>query len=93
MASPGSLARAASESTTCGLRRKRKQLAGLVAASANSACGGRLSSTNTSVTVIGRHFPARMKNGTPAQRQESSCSRTAAKVSTSESGATPGSFR
>ena len=39
----------------------------------------------------GRHLPARMKNGTPSQRHESMCSRTAAKVSTVESGATPGS--
>ncbi len=41
----------------------------------------------------GRHLPARMKKGTPSQRQESMWSRTAAKVSTAESGATPSSSR
>jgi hypothetical protein len=53
--------------------------------------GGRLSSTITSVVVTGRRLPARMKNGTPSQRQESISRRSAAKVSTGESGATPGS--
>ena len=47
----------------------------------------------TSVAVSGSDLPARMKKGTPAQRQESTSSRTAAKVSTVEVGATPGSFR
>ena len=42
---------------------------------------------------LGRFLPARMKKGTPAQRHESMWKRTAANVSTSESGATPGSSR
>ena len=55
--------------------------------------GGLHSVTTTSVVVIGMHLPARMKNGTPAQRQLSMCSRRAANVSTVESGATPSSSR
>ena len=47
----------------------------------------------TSVHVTGKHLPARMKNDTPCQRHESISSFNAAKVSTLESGATPGSFR
>jgi hypothetical protein len=33
--------------------------------------GGRLRLTSTSVVVVGKHLPARMKNGTPSQRHES----------------------
>ena len=43
----------------------------------------------TSVTVTGSAFPARMKNGTPDQRQLSISSRRAQKVSVCEPGATP----
>ena len=65
--------------------------ADVVAVRRAPACvsGGRFSSTTTSVVVTGRHLPARMKNGTPSQRHESIVRRTAAKVSTCESGATP----
>jgi hypothetical protein len=49
--------------------------------------------TSTSVIVVGRHLPARMKNGTPSQRGESMWSRAAANVSTVESRATPSSWR
>jgi hypothetical protein len=45
------------------------------------------------VHVTGNDLPARMKNGTPAQRHESISSFSAAKVSRRESGATPGSWR
>ena len=45
--------------------------------------------TRSSVCVAGRHFPVRMKNGTPDQRQLSISSRSAAYVSVVESGATP----
>jgi len=41
--------------------------------------------------VAARLLPARTKNGTPAHRQESISSRSAAKVSAAEPGATPGS--
>ena len=48
-----------------------------------------LKTTRTSVTVTGSDFPARMKNGTPDQRQLSISSRIAQNVSVCESGATP----
>ena len=51
--------------------------------------GGLRSRINTSVLVRGKHFPARMKKGTPCQRQESTCRRKAANVSVRESRATP----
>ena len=44
------------------------------------AKGGRCSLTSTSVAVVFKHLPARIRNGTPAQRQESTSKRTAAKV-------------
>ena len=52
-----------------------------------------LKTTRTSVTVTGSDFPARMKNGTPDQRQLSISSRIAQKVSVCESGATPSTSR
>src|SRR5260370_1217282 len=52
--------------------------------------GGRLNCTRISMPFTGRHLPARTRNGTPSQRQLSTCSLTAAKVSTVESRATPG---
>ena len=75
---------------TSGQRRKRKWL---VSSGPTRRSGGRLSVTSTSVVETGIFLPARMKNGTPSQRQESTCRRTAAKVSTVESGATPSSSR
>ena len=39
------------------------------------------------------HLPVRRKNGTPAQRQLSTCTFAATNVSRSESGATPCSSR
>ena len=55
--------------------------------------GGRRNSITASSDVPGRALPARMKNGTPAQRHESISARKATKVSTVEPGATPGSSR
>ena len=49
--------------------------------------------TTASVTVEWSPFPARMIQGTPAQRHESSSSLTAANVSVSESAETPDSSR
>ena len=40
--------------------------------------GGSLKTSRSSVWVIGRHLPVRMKNGTPDQRQLSISSRRAA---------------
>lgn len=58
--------------------------------SPNVSRGGRLNSTVTSVAVTGNSFPARIKTGTPAQRQLSMKSLTAMKVSTVDSLSTPG---
>jgi len=55
----------------------------------NPSLGGRLKTSLTSVCVVGRSFPVRMKKGTPDQRQFSISSRRAAYVSVVESGATP----
>jgi hypothetical protein len=44
---------------------------------------------NTSVAVTGRHLPARITIGTPAQRHVCAASRTAAYVSVRDPGATP----
>jgi len=55
--------------------------------------GGRWKTRRSSVCVIGRHLPARMKIGTPDQRQLSMSRRIAAKVSVLESAATPGIWR
>ena len=55
--------------------------------------GGLLKITRSSVTFASRHLPARMKKGTPAQRQLSTNSRSAMKVSVVESGATPSTSR
>ena len=43
----------------------------------NTSCGGALKVTVMSVAVTGMHLPARIKIGTPAQRQVSAVSRTA----------------
>jgi hypothetical protein len=40
--------------------------------------GAGFNSTLTSVTVLESDLPARTKNGTPAHRHESTCSRSAA---------------
>jgi hypothetical protein len=72
-----------------GLSVKRSAFGSPGSGSSNTIRRGRRSSTSTSVAVVGRHLPARMRNGTPAQREQSMCTRTAAKVSTVESGATP----
>ena len=47
-----------------------------------------MKTTLTSLDLAGMHLPARMKKGTPLQRQLSTSSSTAAKVSVVESGAT-----
>ena len=52
-----------------------------------------LKTTRTSVTVTGSDLPARMKKGTPDQRQLSISSRSAQNVSVCESGATPSTSR
>ena len=52
-----------------------------------------MKTTLTSVASTGIALPARMKNGTPAQRQLSTSSRSATKVSVSEPGATPSTSR
>ncbi len=51
--------------------------------------GARLNRTVTSVAVTGRHLPARISTGTPAQRQDCTASRTATNVSTVDRGSTP----
>ena len=51
--------------------------------------GGCRNTSRSSVCVTGSRFPVRMKNGTPAQRQFSMSSRSAAYVSVVESSATP----
>jgi hypothetical protein len=83
------------EIVSSGLKRKRRWLGwgGGQSASAKSSRGGRWNSTIASVAVVASALPARMKKGAPAQRQLSTSSRSATKVSTSESGATPGSSR
>ncbi len=58
-----------------------------------TCCGGAVSWTVTSVAETGISLPARIRNGTPAQRQESTRSRTAMNVSTVECSATPASSR
>ena len=57
------------------------------------ASGGCLKTSRSSVCVAGRRLPVRMKNGTPAQRQFSISSRSAAYVSVVESAATPSMSR
>ena len=56
---------------------------------AKPSFGGCLKTSRSSVCVTGRRLPVRMKNGTPAQRQFSISSRSAAYVSVVESSATP----
>ena len=51
--------------------------------------GGRLKTTWISVSLTGSFLPARMKKGTPLQRQLSISSSSATKVSVFESLATP----
>jgi len=55
----------------------------------NTFWGGRRNRSVTSVAVTGKHFPARMKIGTPCQRQVSTASRTATKVSVVDPASTP----
>ena len=55
--------------------------------------GGRRNTSRTSVTRAASALPALMKNGTPAQRQLSTSSRRAAKVSVVDPLATPGTSR
>ena len=52
--------------------------------------GGLRNTSRTSVWVTARCLPARMKNGTPDQRQFSTFRRSAANVSVVEPGSTPG---
>ena len=52
-----------------------------------------MKTTLTSVACTGIALPARMKNGTPAQRQFSIRSSSAANVSVVESAATPSTSR
>ena len=67
------------------------QLVGLGSwpAGQNPSCGGRLKTSRSSVWVTGSRLPVRMKNGTPAQRQFSMSSRSAAYVSVVDPAATP----
>ena len=55
--------------------------------------GGCLKTSLSSVSVAFRSLPVRMKKGTPAQRQFSISSRSAAYVSVVESAATPSTSR
>ena len=57
--------------------RKRRALAAGDGISPKTSCGAGRKRTRTSVAVTGRHFPARISNGTPAQRHESAASRSA----------------
>ncbi len=59
----------------------------------NPSHGVVLKTTRTSVTVTGSDLPARMKNGTPDQRQLSISRRMAQNVSVCEPGATPSTSR
>ncbi len=73
-------------------RRNRNRLgAGLTVASSSvkSSRGGVAKVTTASVVVTPRFLPARISQGTPAQRHESISNRTATKVSVSECGSTP----
>ena len=59
----------------------------------NWICGTRWSRTTASVAVTGSDLPARIRTGTPAQRQFSISKRAATNVSVSEPGATPSTSR
>jgi len=94
MAGPGVLACIDRVISSLGLVRNVNRLgSGRHSASAKRGRGGRANSTTASVTVEAIPLPARMIQGTPAHRHESTSRRIAAKVSVSESAATPGSSR
>ena len=59
----------------------------------NTSCGGGLNVMLISVAVTGMVLPARIRIGTPAQRQLSTVSLTATYVSTVEFGSTPSTWR
>src|SRR5262249_60084675 len=84
---PGFFTRALKDSATSGPSRNRKVFASRWLSLRR---GGRRSFTTTSVAVTGRHFPERIRKGTPSHRQEETWRRTAAYVSTWEAAATPG---
>ena len=66
---------------------------GTIGSIPNTSCGGALKVMLISVAVTGMHLPARIRIGTPAQRQVSAVSRTATYVSTVEFGSTPSTWR
>jgi hypothetical protein len=57
--------------------RNRSRSSGAIGSIPNTSCGGDLKVMVTSVAVTGMHLPARIRIGTPAQRQVSADSRTA----------------
>src|SRR6266545_8267122 len=75
--SPATLTRMPRAIRMSGLSRRRRWLERLPTSSPKTSSGGRRNSTTTSVAVSGRHLPARMEKGTPAQRQVSISSLTA----------------
>ena len=60
------------------MRNRSAFLVVVASPSPNTSCGTGLKSIITSVAVTGRHLPALMTIGTPAQRQVSAVSLTAA---------------
>ncbi len=82
-----------STTPSVGLMRKRMRLGSGAgpSGSTKSRLGGSWKVTMASVADTGSALPERMSQGTPDQRQESIWKRRAAKVSTSEPGATPAS--
>ena len=57
--------------------RNRSMSSGSMGSMPNRSCGGGLNVIAISVAVTGMHLPARIRIGTPAQRQLSALSRTA----------------
>src|ERR1700689_1573316 len=67
--------------------------AGPIGSMPNTSCGGCLNVIAISVGGTGRHLPARIRIGTPDQRQLLALSRTATYDSTVELGSTPSTCR
>jgi hypothetical protein len=83
---PGFFPARASPISVLGQIRNRSVLCMRVQEIPNTSKGTSRNRMPTSVAVTGVVFPARMRIGTPAQRHESSASRTATKVSTVDTG-------
>ena len=86
---PGFLPARVRPTAVSGQIRKRSESRTANGSMPNTSCGGRLKRMLTSVAVTGMHLPARIRIGTPSQRQVSAASRTATKVSVVDFGSTP----